>query len=58
MMMMMMMILMNLLEAHPEFIASKAETNHNHVTYPRSTQAHVDARTSAWINQTGYVTFA
>jgi len=57
-MMMMMMILMNLLEAHPEFIASKAETNHNHVTYPRSTQAHVDARTSAWINQKGYVTFA
>jgi len=30
----------------------------NHVTYPRSTQAYDDARTSTWMYQRGYTTFA
>jgi len=29
-----------------------------HVTYPRSTQAYNDARTSTWMYQRGYKTFA
>ena len=30
--------------------------NHFHVAYPRSTQEHINARTSTWVNQKGYTT--
>ena len=30
--------------------------NINYVIYPRRTQAYNDARTSTWVNQTGYIT--
>ena len=29
-----------------------------HVIYPRNTQAYNHARTSTWMNQKGYITFA
>ena len=32
--------------------------NADYVVYPRSAQAYADARTSTWVNQKGYTTFA